>query len=105
CAALLLVALLAGGQVVMNQQVQVGSSQAQPPTKAQPTKEELKRGQQMLERAEASANGMEGGMRAYGLLQVAKAYAPTDRKKAVTLLDEALQATHALDNDESQLRT
>lgn len=106
CAFFLVIASVAGAQVVMNQQVQMSQGQqGDTPAKPQPTKEELQRGRQMLKRAEASANGMEGGMRAYGLLQVAKAYSLSDKKKALELLDQALQATHALDNDRAQLQT
>jgi hypothetical protein len=106
-AVLLLAPTLLAAQTVVNQQVQVGSSrQAGAPEQTKPpTKEQLQRGRQMLELAEASANGMDGGMRAYGLMQVANAYAPTDKKKALQLLDNALAATHALDDDRSQWQT
>lgn len=105
CATLLLAVSLSWGQAVQQQDQVNRSSRASVPAKAQPTKEHLKIGRQMLEMAEASANGMDGGMRAYGLLEVAKAYSLTDKKKALTLLDEALQATHVLDNDQSQWHT
>ena len=99
-------ALVFGQATMQQQQIQVQSPSAgQQPEKPKPSKEQLQRGQQMLERAEESANGMEGGMRAYGLLQVANAYALTDKQKALALLDNALAATHVLDSDESQKQT
>lgn len=106
-AVFVLVPLLAFAQAdTQQQQIQARPSAAgEQPEKPKPSKEQLERGHQMLERAEASANGMEGGMRAYGLLQVANAYALTDKQKAMSLLDEALAATHVLDSDDSQKRT
>jgi len=44
----------------------------------------------LLERAEQDANRLEGPMRAWALWQVARAYQPTDKKKALELLDTAL---------------
>jgi hypothetical protein len=95
----------AGAQVVVDQQVQMNHVGAAPEEgKPKPTAEQLKRGRQMLETAEASANGMEGGMRAYALLQVAAAYGTTDKAKALELLDNALAATKAMDDDQIQTR-
>jgi hypothetical protein len=104
-AAMLLLCGVGGAQVVVDQQVQVGrAGQGDEPAKPKPTPEQLQRGRQMLETAEASANGMEGGMRAYALLQVAAGYASTDKKKALELLDNALAATKGMDDDQSQTR-
>src|SRR5690349_21826152 len=94
---------LCGAQVVMDQQVQMNRSGSNE-TKSKPTPEQLKRGRQMLETAEASANGMEAGMRAYALMQVAAGYASTDKKKALELLDNALAATKGMDDDSAQTR-
>jgi hypothetical protein len=104
-AAMLLLCGVGGAQVVVDQQMQMSrAGQGEEPAKPKPTPEQLKRGRQMLETAEASANGMEGGMRAYALLQVAAGYASTDKKKALELLDNALAATKGMDDDPSQTR-
>ena len=102
-AAVLLLCGFAAAQVEVNQQIQMSRvGPGNEPAKTKPTAEQLQRGQQMLENAEASAYGMEGGMRAYALLQVAKAYSPTDKKKALELLQNALAATKALQNETGQ---
>jgi hypothetical protein len=104
-AAMLLLCAVGGAQVVVDQQMQVSrAGQGDEPAKPKPTPEQLQRGRQMLEMAEASANGMEGGMRAYALLQVAAGYASTDKKKALELLDNALAATKGMDDEQSQTR-
>jgi len=104
-AAMLLLCGVGGAQVVVDQQMQMSrAGQGDEPAKPKPTPEQLQRGRQMLETAEASANGMEGGMRAYALLQVAAGYASTDKKKALELLDNALAATKGMDDDQSQTR-
>jgi hypothetical protein len=103
--AILMLCGICAAQVVMDQQVQTNRSvQGKEPTKHKPTPEQLQRGRQMLETAEASASGMEGGMRAYALMQVAAGYATTDKKKALELLDNALAATKGMDDDPSQTR-
>jgi tetratricopeptide (TPR) repeat protein len=88
-------------------QVEVGmrpgsSRDAEPARKATP--EQLERGRQMLQLAEVQAAGLEGGMRSYALLQVARAYQPTDKKKALALLEDALAATRAIDDDNLKTR-
>ena len=94
-----------GAQVVMEQQMQMSRvGQGNEPAKPKPTPEQMRRGRQMLETAEASAYGMEGGMRAYALLQVAAGYTTTDKKKALELLDNALAATKGMDDDQAQTR-
>ncbi len=103
--AVLAAATLCYGQQQM--QVQVGtrpgsSRQAEPARKATP--EQLERGRQMLQVAEVQAAGLEGGMRSYALLQVARAYQPTDKKKALALLEDALAATRAIDDDKLKTR-
>ncbi len=103
--AVLAAATLCYGQQQM--QVQVGtrpgsSREAEPARKATP--EQLERGRQMLQVAEVQAAGLEGGMRSYALLQVARAYQPTDKKKALALLEDALAATRAIDDDKLKTR-
>ncbi len=102
---LVLLCEICGAQVVSEQQIQMSrTTQANGPAKPKPTPEQLQRGRQMLQTAAASANAMEGGMRAYALLQVATAYASTDKKKALELLDNALAATKGMDDDPSNTR-
>ena len=103
--AVLAAATLCYGQQQM--QVEVGRApgparEVEPTHKATP--EQLERGRQMLQVAEAQAAGLEGGMRSYALLQVARAYQPTDKKKALALLEDALAATRAMDDDKLQTR-
>jgi hypothetical protein len=103
--ALMMLCGICGAQVVMEQQTQMSrTGPADEPNKPKPTAEQLQRGRQMLETAEASAQGMEGGMRAYGLLQVANAYARTDKKKAMQLLNDALAATKGMEDDGTQTK-
>lgn len=91
-------------QVVIDQQVQTTRGGAENAAKPKPSAEQLKRGHEMLERAEASAMGMERGMRAYALLQVANAYATSDKKKSIELLEDALAATRSMDDNDSESR-
>jgi len=98
--AVLAAATLCHGQQQMQMEVGMrpGSSRdAEPAHKATP--EQLERGRQMLQLAETQAAGLEGGMRSYALMQVARAYQPTDKKKALALLEDALAATRAIDDD------
>src|SRR5437868_5000819 len=47
------------------------------------TPEQLKRGHAWMETAEAQAKGLEGGMRAYALLEIAKAYGVPQKAHAL----------------------
>src|SRR3954469_5341113 len=59
--ALMMLCGICGAQVVMEQQTQMSrTGPADEPNKPKPTAEQLQRGRQMLETAEASAQGMEG---------------------------------------------
>ena len=103
--AVLAAATLCYGQQQMQMEVGMrpGSSRdAEPANKATP--EQLERGRQMLQLAETQAAGLEGGMRSYALMQVARAYQPTDKKKALALLEDALAATRAIDDDKLNTR-
>ena len=71
----------------------------------QMTPEQMKRGRAWMELAEAQARGLEGGMRAYALLQVAKSLEAAQRKHAVELLEDALAASKAMDDDQMQTRS
>ena len=98
-------ATLCYGQQQMQTEVGMrpGSSrQAEPARKATP--EQLERGRQMLQLAETQAAGLEGGMRSYAPMQVARAYQPTDKKKALALLEDALAATRSIDDDNLKTR-
>ncbi len=106
CCVFLLVATIAAAQVQEQQQVQRRAPRAvdSAAAKAKPTPAELERGRRMLETAEAAASGMEGGVRAYALLQIARVYQISDKKKAVTLLNDALSATRGMDDDRRNTR-
>ena len=69
-----------------------------------PSKEQLERGMDMLKTAEGQAAGLQGGMRAYTYLQLARAYATSDKAKALELLEDALTATRSMDDDGMQTR-
>lgn len=82
-------------------QVSLSASGATGEREPQPkaTPEEKKLGTQLLQRAETEAAGLQGGMRAYALLQVARGYEQSDRPKAVSLLENAFTATRIVDDD------
>ncbi len=61
--------------------------------KAKPVDERTQRGRDMLAAAEALSGGLEGNMRAYSMLQLANAYALSDKPKAVELLQRAFAVT------------
>jgi tetratricopeptide (TPR) repeat protein len=65
------------------------------------TPEQQKRGMDLLQIAEADAGGLEGGMRAWALWQIARGYERTDKKKALELLENALTATRSMEDDGS----
>ena len=77
-----------------------GRESSPPPDKKfKPTPEQMERGRQMLEAAEGQAAGLQGGMRAYALLEVSRAYQATNKKKTLQLLEDALAATRGMDDD------
>jgi hypothetical protein len=69
------------------------------------TPEQKKLGTQLLQRAEMEAAGLQGGMRAYALMQVSRGYAQTDKPKAVELLENAFAATRVVDDDKLDTRS
>lgn len=90
------------GQHVQRQMNVSAVSSAPGDRKSQPkvTLEEEKLGTQLLQRAETEAAGLQGGMRAYALLQVARGYEQSDRPKAFGLLENAFIATRVVDEDQ-----
>ncbi|MBZ5537305.1 MAG: hypothetical protein LAO31_15225 [Acidobacteriia bacterium] len=62
------------------------------PTPPPPTAELRKRAKILLETAEVESKALQGGMRAFNLLQLGRVYQSSDKKKAVTLLNEAFSA-------------
>ena len=107
---MLLLGLLASVACAQDQrQVQVnvggpGGPGMQAPPDQKVTSEQAKRGRQWMQTAEAQAKGLQGGMRAYALLQVARTYAPADKPHAVELLEDALAATRGMDDDSNHMR-
>ncbi len=57
-------------------------------------------GMKLLEIAEADAGSLEGAMRSFALLQVARGYQRSDRARMLALLESALTATRELPDDE-----
>jgi len=100
-AALLILACLSSAQSTMRIESQrsdrPGPAAADSPAK--PTPEQLQRGRQMLEVAEAQASGLQAGMHAYALLEVSRAYQDTNKGKAKRSLQDALTATRGMDED------
>jgi tetratricopeptide (TPR) repeat protein len=56
-------------------------------------------GKKLLEIAEADAGAIQGGTRAYVLLQIARGYQKENKAKAIELLDNALVSTREMDED------
>ena len=100
-AALLILACLSSAQSTMRIESQrsdrPGPAAADSPAK--PTPEQLQRGRQMLEVAEAQASGLQAGMHAYALLEISRAYQDTNKSKAKRSLQDALTATRGMDED------
>jgi tetratricopeptide (TPR) repeat protein len=64
------------------------------------TPEQRKRAMQLLDAADAQAHAMkDGGSRAFALMQLARAYRETDKKKAVDTLEDALSATRTMEDE------
>jgi hypothetical protein len=73
------------------------------PADAKPSKvtpEQRKRAMQLLDAADAQAHAMkDGGSRAFALLQLARVYRETDKKRAIASLEDALSATRMMEDD------
>jgi hypothetical protein len=66
---------------------------------------ELKKyGRDLLEITEADAGALQGGMRAWALWQIARGYQPTDKQKALELLENALPALREVEDDRLHTR-
>ena len=64
------------------------------------TPEQRKRAMQLLDAADAQAHAMkDGGSRAFALLQLARAYRETDKKRAIASLEDALSATRLIEDE------
>lgn len=95
-----LLVLLAAGCLASVALAQTGVHVVGPTVKAEsgrPNPERQKYGAQLLQIAEADAGGLQGGMRAWALWQVARGYERTDKAKAIELLGDALTATRGMD--------
>lgn len=106
----LMVAMMAPATIAQGQEVSVEQrgvrAQGTPAKKDSPklTKEQREQAMQMLDAAAAGARGMDAGSRAYALMQVARGYQGTDKKKAVELLDEAWTAARVVGQDDDRLK-
>ncbi len=94
---------LAQTQIQMQQQSPGGPRPAEP-GKPKPSAQQMERGRKLLETAEAEAGGLQGGMRAYACLQLARAYVSSDKAKALELLESGMNAASAIDDDRSDAR-
>jgi tetratricopeptide (TPR) repeat protein len=102
CVTSLLYGRQAEQRMVQNRE---GQSNDRPATTASKvTPEQQKYAKQVLETAEADAGGLQGGMRGFVLLQIARSYAKSDKAKAVELLEQALTATRTMDDDGQRVR-
>ena len=104
--------LLAGVALAQDQrqmEVNVGGPGPGPrreaPAPKKMTSEQLKRGHEWMAAAEAQAKGLEGGTRAYALLQVAKSLGPDQKAHALELLEDALTASKSIEDDDMSTRT
>ena len=104
--ALVLAAGMAEAQEQRTMEISAGApgpARAAAPKKMTP--EQMKRGRAWMEMAEGRAKGLEGGVRAYALLQVAKTLGPGEKKHALELLEDALAASKAIEDDRMQTRS
>ena len=103
-AILLALSLLSTAQV--RQQVQsMNRNASSEPTRPKPTTEQQVYGQKLLEIAEAESGALQGGMRSFANLRLARAFRSTDPKKAIRLLRDGFAATHEVGDDKSPLFT
>lgn len=104
--AVVLLVVVAGAQEQRTMEISAGMpgpARAAAPRQMSP--EQMKRGREWMELAEGRALGLEGGMRAYALLQVAKALGPAQKAHALELLEDALTASRAIEDDQMRTRT
>jgi tetratricopeptide (TPR) repeat protein len=66
--------------------------------------EQRERAMQLLDGAAAGAAGLDSGSRAYSLIQVARVYQATDKKKAVELLEQAMTAASEVGRENEHLK-
>jgi hypothetical protein len=106
--AMVVVLLLAVAGAQEQRALEMSAEMPRPARAAAPKKmtpEQMKRGRAWMEMAEGRAKGLEGGVRAYALLQVAKTLGPAEKKHALELLEDALAASKAMEDDQMQTRS
>jgi len=107
--AVICVLLLAGMASAQEQRTMEISAGAPGPARAAAPKpmtpEQMKRGRAWMELAEGQSKGLEGGMRAYALLQVATSLDAAQKAHALELLEDALAASRAMEDDQMQTRS
>ena len=102
---LLCLCLVALGQQRTEQRAPALQHPARPNTGHPKRPSELQqRAYDLLQTAESTAAGLQPGMRAFALLEIAHGYERSNEKKAVKLLDTALVATRAVEDDDLQTR-
>jgi hypothetical protein len=101
----MLLAAVAGAQEQRTMEINAGMPGPARAAAPKPmTPEQMKRGRAWMKLAEAQAKGLEGGMRAYALLQVAKSLEPQQKAHALELLEDALAASKAIEDDDMHTR-
>jgi tetratricopeptide (TPR) repeat protein len=86
------------------QQQQRGERGGAPPEAKKISPEQRERAMQLLDGAAAGAAGLDSGSRAYSLIQVARVYQSTDKKKAVELLEQAMTAANEVGRENEHLK-
>ena len=90
-------------QVMERRQAPPGTA-PQSETKKKISPEQRERAMQLLDGAAAGAAGLDSGSRAYTLLQVARVYQATDKKKAVELLEQAMTSASEVGRENDRLK-
>ncbi len=104
--AVVLLVAVAGAQEQRTMEISAGApGPARTAAPKQMSPEQMKRGREWMELAEGRALGLEGGMRAYALLEVTKALGPAQKAHALELLEDALAASRAIEDDQMRTRT
>jgi tetratricopeptide (TPR) repeat protein len=98
------IALTQENQQVMQRQQRGQRGDAARPDAKKISPEQQERAMQLLDGAAAGAAGLDSGSRAYSLIQVARVYQSTDKKKAVELLEQAMTAASEVGRENDRLK-
>jgi len=98
------IALTQENQQVMQRQQRGQRGDAGRPEANKISPEQQERAMQLLDGAAAGAAGLDSGSRAYSLIQVARVYRSTDKRKAVELLEQAMTAASEVGRENERLK-